>query len=29
VRRGPPDAEVREVEVSDEPPQGISGFSVS
>jgi acylphosphatase len=29
VRTGPPDAEVREVEVADEPPQGVSGFSVS
>ncbi len=28
ARVGPPDAEVREVEVADEPPQGISGFSV-
>jgi acylphosphatase len=29
VRTGPPDAEVREVEVADEPPQGLSGFLVS
>lgn len=29
VRRGPPDAVVREVEVADEPPEGLSGFSVS
>lgn len=29
ARTGPPDAEVREVEVADEPPQGLSGFSVS
>lgn len=28
ARTGPPDAEVREVEVADEPPQGLSGFSV-
>lgn len=25
---GPPDAEVDEVEVADEPPEGLSGFSV-
>ena len=29
ARTGPPDAEVREVEVADEAPQGLSGFSVS
>jgi acylphosphatase len=29
VRSGPPDAEVREVEVTDEPPRGASGFSVA
>ena len=25
---GPPDAEVDEVDVTDEPPEGLSGFSV-
>ena len=29
ARVGPPDAEVREVEISDEPPEGLRGFSIS
>jgi acylphosphatase len=29
ARSGPPDAEVREVEVTEEPPRGVSGFSVA
>ena len=29
ARVGPPEAEVREVEVADEPPEGLRGFSVS
>ena len=29
VRRGPPDAQVREVEVTEEPPEGARGFSVA
>ena len=29
ARVGPPDAEVREVEVTDEPPEGLRGFSIS
>ena len=29
ARTGPPDAEVREAEVTEEPPRGASGFSVS
>ncbi len=28
ARSGPPDAEVDEVEVADEPPEGLSRFSV-
>ena len=28
ARTGPQDAEVDEVEVADEPPEGLSGFSV-
>ena len=28
ARTGPPDAEVDEVDVTDEPPEGLSGFSV-
>lgn len=28
ARTGPPDAEVNEFEVADEPPEGLSGFSV-
>jgi acylphosphatase len=28
ARSGPPDAEVHAVEVADEPPQGVRGFSV-
>lgn len=28
VRAGPPGAEVAGVEVADEPPEGLSGFSV-
>ena len=29
ARTGPPDAEVREVEVAEEPPEGVRGFSVA
>jgi acylphosphatase len=29
ARVGPPDAEVREVEVADEPSEGLRGFSIS
>jgi acylphosphatase len=29
ARAGPPDAEVREVEVADEPPEGARGFAVA
>lgn len=29
ARSGPPDAEVRDVEVADEPPEGVTGFSVA
>ena len=28
TRTGPPDAEVREVDVRDEPPEGLTGFDV-
>jgi acylphosphatase len=28
ARTGPPDAEVEEVEVVEEPPEGVRGFSV-
>jgi acylphosphatase len=29
ARSGPPDADVREVEIAEEPPEGASGFSVA
>jgi acylphosphatase len=29
ARTGPPDAEVREVGVAEEPPEGVRGFSVA
>jgi acylphosphatase len=29
ARTGPPDAEVREVEVAEEPPEGVRGFAVA
>jgi acylphosphatase len=29
ARAGPPDAEVREVEVAEEAPAGVRGFSVA
>jgi acylphosphatase len=29
ARTGPPDAEVREVEIAEEPPEGVRGFSVA
>ena len=29
ARTGPPDAEVREVEVAEEPPEGVRGFSIA
>ena len=28
IRTGPPHAQVQDVEVSEEPPEGLSGFSV-